>query len=157
VGAGSPSVADSAGSAAHASSADDLRDYDDAKLIVARGKYCFVVLNLFPYNSGHAMVCPYRHIPYYTDLTPPELDEFSRMTQKTVRTMQLASNPHGFNIGMNQGEVAGAGVSAHLHQHIIPRWQGDANFFPIIGRTKAMPLLLSDALKQYRNAWNKVN
>ncbi|MDO5628306.1 MAG: HIT domain-containing protein [Mobilicoccus sp.] len=127
---------------------------DDAEgLIVHRGETCFVVLNLFPYNPGHMLVCPYRHVPRYLDLTDEETLEFTHLTKQAVRAVEAASSPMGFNLGMNQGAVAGAGVEAHLHQHIVPRWGGDMNFLPIIAQTKAMPVLLEDARQQLIEAW----
>ncbi len=121
-------------------------DKDDAQgLIVYRGELCYVVMNLFPYNPGHLLVCPYRHVPLYVDLTDAEMAEFSALTKAAISALQAASNPMGFNIGMNQGAVAGAGVAAHLHQHVVPRWGGDMNFLPIIGQTKALPVLLEDS------------
>ena len=118
-----------------------------------RGVHCYVILNLFPYNPGHLLVCPYRHVPLYVDLTEEETSEFSALTKAAVRAIQAASNPAGFNLGMNQGEVAGAGVAAHLHQHVVPRWMGDANFLPIVGQTKALPQLLADVRAQLAEHW----
>lgn len=127
---------------------------DDAEgLIVHRGEHCYVVMNLFPYNAGHVLVCPYRHISLYVDLTDDETAEFTAFTKTVIRVMEATSSPHGFNIGMNQGAVAGAGVAAHLHQHVIPRWGGDMNFLPIIAQTKALPILLEDARKALADAW----
>ncbi|QQS00495.1 MAG: HIT domain-containing protein [Austwickia sp.] len=127
---------------------------DDAEgLIVHRGELCFVVMNLFPYNPGHVLICPYRHVAAYVDLTDEETVEFTALTKAAVRALQKASNPHGFNLGMNQGGVAGAGVAAHLHQHVVPRWGGDANFLPIIAQTKALPTLLEDARRALVQAW----
>lgn len=126
---------------------------DEEGLIVHRGEHCFVVLNLFPYNPGHALICPYRHVSLYVDLTEEETLEFTQLTKQTVRALQQASGPHGFNLGMNQGEVAGAGVAAHLHQHVVPRYGGDANFLPIIARTKALPQLLEDVRQRLVEAW----
>ena len=118
---------------------------DDAEgLIVHRGEHCFVVLNLFPYNPGHVLICPYRHISRYVELTDPETVEFTALTKSAIGALDASSAPHGYNIGMNQGSVAGAGVRAHLHQHVVPRWGGDSNFLPIIGQTKALPVLLED-------------
>lgn len=122
-------------------------------LIVHRGTTCFVVMNLFPYNPGHLLVCPYRHVPYYIDLTDEETLEFTALTKAGIRALKAASDPVGFNLGMNQGDVAGAGVAAHLHQHIVPRWGGDMNFMPIIGRTKALPVLLEDSRSRIAAAW----
>lgn len=122
-------------------------------LIVHRGEHCFVVLNLFPYNPGHLLICPYRHAPDYTGLDDAELQEFTALTRTAIEALCVASGPAGFNVGMNQGQVAGAGVAAHLHQHVVPRWGGDANFFPIIGQTKALPMLLEDVRIRLREAW----
>lgn len=127
---------------------------DDVEgLIVHRAQRCFVVLNLYPYSPGHLLVCPYRHVPDYTDLDEAETAEFAVLTQTAMKVLRQVSAPHGFNLGMNQGAVAGAGIAAHLHQHVVPRWSGDANFFPIIARTKAVPQLLGDTRELLANAW----
>jgi len=127
---------------------------DDAEgLVVHRGERCFVVLNLFPYNPGHLLVCPYRHVSLYVDLDDAETLELAALTKAALRALRQASDPGGFNIGMNQGSVAGAGVRAHLHQHIVPRWGGDANFLPVIGQTKALPQLLEDTRQRLVAAW----
>lgn len=128
------------------------RDDDDA-LVVARGQECFVVLNLYPYNPGHLLVCPYRHVAGYVDLTPSETTEVATMTQSALRVLARVSRPAGFNLGMNQGEAGGAGIAAHLHQHVVPRWGGDANFLPVVGRTKALPELLGDTRAKLAAAW----
>ncbi|GAB77511.1 ATP adenylyltransferase [Austwickia chelonae] len=127
---------------------------DDAQgLLVHRGELCFVVMNLFPYNPGHVLICPYRHVASYVELTAAEVAEFTDLTQRAIRTLKAVSRPQGFNIGMNQGAVAGAGVAAHLHQHVVPRWGGDANFLPIIAQTKALPTLLEDARLALADGW----
>lgn len=126
---------------------------DDDGLIVHRGETCFVVLNLYPYNPGHLMVVPFRHVADYTELTDLEVREVADFTRQAMRMIRAVSRPAGFNIGMNQGAVAGAGIAAHLHQHVVPRWRGDVNFLPIIGRTKAMPELLGDTRAKYAAAW----
>ncbi|MGA8044939.1 MAG: HIT domain-containing protein [Dermatophilaceae bacterium] len=126
---------------------------DGDGLIVHRGERCYVVMNLFPYNPGHILVCPYRHVSLYVDLTDDETLEFTALTKAGLTALQTSSQPAGFNIGMNQGEIAGAGVAAHLHQHIVPRWGGDANFLPIIARTKAVPMLIEDVRRQLIEAW----
>lgn len=126
---------------------------DAEGLIVARGALCYVVMNLFPYNPGHLLVCPYRHVPLYLDLTDEETLEFTRLTKTALRTLDATSHPMGYNLGMNQGQVAGAGVRAHLHQHVVPRWGGDANFLPIVGQTKALPDLLEDTRSRLAEAW----
>lgn len=127
---------------------------DEDGLIVYRGSCAYVLLNLFPYNPGHLLVCPYRHVADYTDLTPEETVEIAELTQQAMTITRATSHPDGFNLGMNQGQVAGAGIAGHLHQHIVPRWSGDANFFPILAQTKAVPVLLSDTRKVLSGAWS---
>lgn len=126
---------------------------DEQALIVHRGETCFVLLNLYPYNSGHLLVVPYRHIPNYTDANPSEVAEYGLLTQKAMQVLKKSAGAHGFNIGMNQGEVAGAGIAAHLHQHVVPRWRNDSNFFPIIAQTKALPRLLGEVRAEIATAW----
>jgi ATP adenylyltransferase len=130
---------------------------DQEALIVHRGSHGFVLLNLFPYNSGHLLVCPYRHISTYDLASAEEVAEIASMTQQAMRVLTVVSKCHGFNIGMNQGEVAGAGIAGHLHQHIVPRWKNDSNFFPIIAETKALPRLLGEVRDELATAWNSVN
>jgi len=126
---------------------------DEDGLIVARGKTAYALLNLFPYNSGHLLICPYRHIGTYDEATAEEVAEIGAMTQTAMRVLRTVSRCDGFNIGMNQGAVAGAGVAAHLHQHVVPRWATDANFFPIIAKTKALPQLLGEVRQAVADAW----
>jgi ATP adenylyltransferase len=126
---------------------------DEDGLIVARGRTAYVLLNLFPYNSGHLLVCPYRHIATYDQATEEEAAEIGILTQVGMRVLRQVSRCDGFNIGMNQGAVAGAGVDEHLHQHVVPRWSADANFFPIIAKTKALPQLLGDVREAVAAAW----
>ncbi len=126
---------------------------DEEALIVHRGEHAYVLLNLFPYNSGHLLVCPYRHVALYDDATPEETAEIAHLTQTAMRVLRSDARCDGFNIGMNQGAIAGAGVAAHLHQHVVPRWAADANFFPIIGHTKALPVLLGDTWHSLHDAW----
>jgi len=125
----------------------------DEGLVVARGELVYAVLNLYPYNSGHVMICPYRHVADYTDLTSPETAELAAYTKRAIRTLREASAAQGFNVGMNLGGVAGAGIAAHLHQHVVPRWGGDTNFMPVVGRTKVLPELLADTRKLLAEAW----
>nr|WP_318842974.1 HIT domain-containing protein [Myceligenerans sp. TRM 65318] len=126
---------------------------DEQGLVVARGERCYVVLNLYPYNSGHMMVLPYRHVSDYTDLDDAETAELAAMTQTAMRTTRAAYAPAGFNLGINQGEVAGAGIAAHLHQHVVPRWPGDSNFLPVVAQTKSLPELLADTRRRLAEAW----
>ncbi|HEY9484937.1 MAG TPA: HIT domain-containing protein [Micromonosporaceae bacterium] len=132
----------------------DLRpDGAGNDLVVAWGEQVFAVLNLYPYNPGHLMVVPYRHVADYTDLDGAETAELSAFTQTAMRVIRATSRAHGFNIGMNQGSVAGAGIAAHLHQHVVPRWGGDTNFMPVLGRTKVLPQLLADTRDLLAKAW----
>lgn len=130
---------------------------DEEALIVYRGEHCFVNLNLYPYNPGHMMVIPYRHVPMYTDITQEETAEMGALAQKAMRVAAHVSKPDGFNLGMNQGQAGGAGIAAHLHQHVIPRWNGDTNFFPIIAESKAIPVVLGDTLRLMKQGWDEVN
>ncbi|HHT13394.1 MAG TPA: HIT domain-containing protein [Propionibacterium sp.] len=131
------------------------RRSDEDGLIVARGEHAFVVMNLFPYSPGHLLVCPYRHVADYTDLTDDEAREVAELTQQAMRALRTVSKPHGFNLGMNQGDVAGAGIAMHLHQHVVPRWQGDMNFMPVVAQTRALPQLLGDARTLLAEAWQR--
>jgi ATP adenylyltransferase len=126
---------------------------DEDGLIVRRGEQVYAVLNLYPYNGGHLMVVPYRHVADYTDLTDAETAELAALTKQAMTALRAASGAHGFNIGMNQGSVAGAGIAAHLHQHIVPRWGGDTNFMPVVGHTRVLPQLLADTRKMLAEAW----
>ncbi len=124
-------------------------------LVVARGGAAYVVLNLYPYNPGHLMVVPYRHVALYEDLEPAETAELAQLTQRALRVCRAAAAPHGFNLGMNQGGVAGAGIAEHLHQHVVPRWGGDANFMPVIGHTKVLPQLLGETRALLAQTWER--
>ena len=126
---------------------------DDEGLVVHRGELAYVVLNLFPYAAGHLMVCPFRHIPDYTDTTVEEAAEIAALTKRAMTVLRSVSRAEGFNLGINQGRAGGAGIRAHLHQHVVPRWVGDANFMPIIGRTKTMPQLLGETRELLAGAW----
>lgn len=126
---------------------------DEKALIVARGTHAYVLLNLFPYNSGHLLVCPYRHVATYDEATPEEVAEIGSLTQTAMRVLTETAHAHGYNIGMNQGRIAGAGIAEHLHQHVVPRWALDSNFFPIIAGTKAVPRLLGEVREEIAAAW----
>ncbi len=122
-------------------------------LIVARGEHVFAVLNLYPYNTGHLMVVPYRHVADYTDASDDEVTEIASFTRHAMTVIRAVSAPHGFNIGINAGGAAGAGIVGHLHQHLVPRWNGDANFMPVIGHTKVLPQLLDQTRTLLAEAW----
>ena len=127
---------------------------DDAEgLVVWRGHLAYAVLNLYPYTAGHLLICPFRHVADYTDLSADEAAEVALLTQQAMTVMRSVTSPHGFNLGINQGNVAGAGIAAHLHQHVVPRWGGDSNFLPVIGHTKTMPQLLGETRDMLAAAW----
>jgi ATP adenylyltransferase len=116
-----------------------LAGTDGEDLIVHSGERCFVILNKFPYNNGHLMVVPNRHVGRLAELGADELDEFARLTQASERVLTAAYAPHGFNMGLNLGKPAGAGVLDHLHMHVVPRWNGDTNFMTVVGETRVLP------------------
>jgi len=126
---------------------------DAEGLVVARGALVYAVLNLYPYNAGHLMICPYRHVADYTNLDRPETAELADLTKRAMTALRAASGAQGFNIGMNMGGVAGAGIAAHLHQHVVPRWGGDTNFMPVVGQTRVLPQLLADTRTMIADAW----
>lgn len=126
---------------------------DEEGLVVHRGKHAYVVMNLYPYNPGHLLICAYRHVADLTELTQEEREEIFTLTSHAMTTIRKVSQPEGFNLGMNQGAISGAGVAAHIHQHVVPRWSGDANFMPIIGKTKVLPQLLTITRNELAAAW----
>ncbi len=126
---------------------------DDDGLVVARGAQVYAVLNLHPYNPGHLMVVPYRHVAELEELTAAESHELMSFTQRAVRAMKSVSTPHAFNVGLNLGALAGGSLAEHLHQHVVPRWGGDANFIAVIGQTKVIPQLLSETKALLAAAW----
>ncbi|MFD6951446.1 HIT family hydrolase [Nocardiopsis sp. TSRI0078] len=126
---------------------------DPEGLVVARGKSAYVVLNLYPYNSGHLLVCPYRHAADYTSLDEDETAEVAALTRAGIRALTAAYGPQGFNVGMNLGTVAGAGIAAHLHQHVVPRWGGDTNFMSVVGQTKVLPEMLEQTRARLAELW----
>ena len=126
---------------------------DEDGLVVHRGIHAYVVMNLYPYNPGHLLICAYRHVADLTDLTNEEREEIFALTSHAMSTIRKVSQPEGFNLGMNQGAISGAGVADHIHQHVVPRWSGDANFMPIIGKTKVLPQLLTITRNELAAAW----
>jgi ATP adenylyltransferase len=126
---------------------------DEDGLVVARGEQVYAVLNLYPYNPGHTMIVPYRRVAALEDLTRAESDELMAFTQQAIRVMKKVSRPHGFNVGLNLGAAAGGSLAEHLHQHIVPRWGGDANFITVVGGAKVMPQLLRDTRALLASAW----
>ncbi len=126
---------------------------DVENLVVARGEAAYAMLNLHPYNPGHLMVLPYRHVAELDELSLEESGELMAMTQQAIRTMRAVSDPHAFNVGINLGGPAGGSLADHLHQHVVPRWSGDANFITVIGATKTLPQLLADTRDLLADAW----
>jgi ATP adenylyltransferase len=126
---------------------------DEDGLIVHRGNEAYVVMNLYPYNAGHLLVCAYRHVADLTDLSESERNEIYFLSAQAMKTIRKVSGAAGFNLGMNQGAISGAGVAEHIHQHVVPRWGGDANFMPIIGQTKVLPQLLAQTRSDLAAGW----
>jgi len=132
------------------------RGSDEESLIVARGEHTYCLLNLYPYNPGHMMVCTYRHVANYVELTADERHEMSDLTVKSMEASRVGLEPHGFNLGMNQGHIGGAGIAAHIHQHIVPRWGGDTNFMPVVAQTKVIPQSLADTRAILAESWSSL-
>jgi ATP adenylyltransferase len=126
---------------------------DEENLIVFRGRHNYVVLNLYPYTSGHLMIVPYQHLPLLEDLDVEAAGEMMELTREATRHLREIYKPTGLNIGMNLGESAGAGVAGHIHMHVLPRWVGDTNFMTAVGETRVMPEDLSDTWRKLRGAF----
>jgi ATP adenylyltransferase len=126
---------------------------DEENLLLYRGKLCFVLMNLFPYNNGHLMIAPYAHVPGIQVLPARALTELMSIATRCLATLDAALHPQGYNMGINQGLVAGAGIADHVHFHIVPRWNGDTNFMPVLADTKVMPDYLQNTYRQLKAAW----
>jgi ATP adenylyltransferase len=126
---------------------------DDEALIVHRGTHAYVLLNLYPYTSGHLMVAPYRHLAEPGDLDADERAELWELFDRSLAALRDVMSPHGFNAGINLGRVAGAGVEGHLHLHVVPRWNGDTNFMPVLADVRVIPEHLQRTLEKLRAAW----
>lgn len=124
------------------------RSHDPESLILYRGTLAFVIMNKFPYNSGHLMVSPYRHTAEFESLTVEEHAEVAALLARCLEALKATHGPHGFNIGINQGTVAGAGIAGHVHGHVVPRWGGDTNFMTTVGETKVLPEVLEDTYER---------
>ena len=135
---------------------DIPRMSDEDGLIVARGASVYAVLNLYPYNPGHTMIVPYRQVADLEDLTRDESNELMEFTQRTIRVIKSVSRPDAFNVGLNLGAAAGGSLSEHIHQHIVPRWTGDANFITVVGDTKVLPQLLQQTRGLLALAWTEL-
>ena len=124
---------------------DDVRT-----MILARGELAFVIVNSFPYNPGHLMVAPFRHVGAFTSLEAAELADVDALVARSIRALEQEMEPHGYNLGMNLGRVAGAGIPDHVHWHLVPRWAGDTNFMPVVGQTRVLPELLEETYARLR-------
>ncbi len=122
----------------------DQSEKDKENLLLYRGKLSFVIMNRYPYNTGHIMIAPYRHVAGFHELSKEELEDITLLMKTCINALKDAFSPQGFNIGINQGKVAGAGYEEHIHVHIVPRWDGDTSFMPVISDTKVLPESLSD-------------
>ena len=128
---------------------------DEETLIIYRGETCFVLLNVYPYTTGHTMIIPLREVEALTDLTPQEYEELWQLVKKTVQSLEEAYAPDGINVGLNQGQAAGAGIPEHLHVHCLPRWSGDTNFSTTVAGARVLPESLTDTWTRLREAWDK--
>jgi len=133
--------------------AKPAQDDDEANLIVHRGERSFVILNLFPYTNGHLMVAPYAHLGRLQELGSETLTEMMALAQRSMDRLEQVYDPHGYNVGFNQGRVAGAGVEHHIHMHVVPRWGGDTNFMPVIADTKVMPQSIEQSYEALKGAF----
>jgi len=135
---------------------DKMADSDDqANYILHRGETCYVMLNLYPYNNGHLMVSPYRHVPSLEQLEQNELTEMMLLVNRSLKALREAMYPNGFNIGINIGKAAGAGIEGHVHIHVVPRWHGDTNFMPTLSRTRVIPELLEETYRKLKAVWEE--
>ncbi len=128
---------------------------DEEYHILYRGVYCYMMLNRYPYNSGHLMIAPYQHIDSLEKLDAAMLADLMAQAQLALHAIRLSMNPHGFNMGINEGKVAGAGFAEHVHYHVVPRWNGDTNFMPVIADTKVLPEHLDKVYHQFKEAIEK--
>jgi len=127
---------------------------EDAKfLVLHRGRRAFVMMNAFPYNPGHLMVAPYRHVCELSQLDEEEMLELMRLQARALEVLKRAMSPHGFNLGVNLGRVAGAGIPGHMHVHVVPRWEGDTNFMPVVADVKVIPEALGRTYEKLKEAW----
>ena len=127
---------------------------DDANLIVRRGERAFVILNKYPYTNGHLMVAPYEHVAELQALDDQTMAEIMSLAQRGIDALERSYAPHGYNVGFNQGRVAGAGVEHHIHMHVVPRWGGDTNFMPVLGDTRVMNQSLHDSYETLKGAFD---
>ncbi len=129
---------------------------DEKNLILHRGKHAFVIMNNYPYNPGHVMVAPYRHVGSWEELSDEEIIEMHHLVSLMIRAIRRRMNPQGFNIGANLGRVAGAGIEDHVHVHIVPRWNGDTNFMPVIADTKVIPQAIEETYRELKEEIERI-
>lgn len=135
---------------------DAVKKQDGAEnLIIARSKLGFVILNRYPYTSGHVMVVPFQHVPSYEELDQPTRSELMELINQATGVIRKVYQPEGFNVGANLGLPAGAGVASHIHFHIVPRWIGDANFMSTVGEVRVLPEELEETYRKLKDAWSK--
>ncbi len=127
---------------------------DEGNLIVHRGEHCFVILNKFPYTNGHLMVAPFEHVATLQEIDADTVAEMMALGQQAMRSLEDRYTPHGYNVGFNQGRVAGAGVEHHIHMHVVPRWGGDTNFMPVLADTRVMPQTLEQSYEALKDAFD---
>jgi ATP adenylyltransferase len=123
---------------------------DEANYVVTRARACYAVLNTFPYNGGHVMVVPYRQVANFEELTDDEMLELMQVTRRCIQAIRVVMKPQGFNVGLNLGKCAGAGIIEHLHLHIVPRWEGDTNFMPVLANSRVVPEALKETAAKIR-------
>jgi ATP adenylyltransferase len=129
---------------------------DRENLLLYRGETCYIIMNRNPYNPGHVMVCPYRHIPSVEDLTDEEMMESMKLVNLSIKAIRKSMSPDGFNVGINIGKVAGAGIAAHLHIHIVPRWDGDTSFMPVLADVQIVPEALEETYDKIKSAIEEI-
>jgi ATP adenylyltransferase len=134
----------------------DASAHADAELVLQRGRFCFVILNLYPYNNGHLMAVPNRHVKTLAELTPDEQAELMALARRSEIALTEAYNPQGINVGINLGKAAGAGIEHHLHVHVVPRWSGDTNFMTAIGETRVLPEGLAQTATRLRPIFERL-
>lgn len=134
-----------------------VQQTDDEALIVARSRHVFVIINRYPYNNGHLMVVPYEHVASQEVLSDEALLDLMQTTNRAIAALRQLYNPTAFNLGANLGQAAGAGIAEHFHQHIVPRWNGDANFMSVVGNTRVVPDTLDNTYRELKAIWNGSN
>ena len=134
----------------------DTERSDEERFVLKRGEHAFVIMNFFPYNNGHLMVCPYEHTSDFTDIDATVKAEMTALIDESITVLKKVMNPDAFNIGMNLGKAAGAGIDDHLHWHIVPRWHGDTNFMPVTNHTRVLPEALKETWKKLKTEFDRL-